>query len=140
MCTGRESNAMLCHRLERLFSLSGAAALAPAGIPALTSLIARLAAALASTGVLSLAGVSAIGHGLERNPRWSWFAGCEAADGHRPGHETGDSIDEDLAGQVEGISEFRQTPWQAKAATEKARIRREQKAATMRKLRAEGPV
>ena len=42
----------------------------------------------------------------------------------------------DLAGQVEGISEFRQTPWQAKAATEKARIRRDQKAATMRKLRA----
>ena len=39
-------------------------------------------------------------------------------------------------GQVEGISEFRQTPWQAKAATEKARIRRDQKAATMRKLRA----
>jgi len=38
-----------------------------------------------------------------------------------------DSIDEDLAAQVEGISEFRQTPGQAKAATERAKVRREQK-------------
>jgi hypothetical protein len=37
------------------------------------------------------------------------------------------NIDEDLAAQVEGISEFRQTPFQAKAAAEKARVRREQK-------------
>jgi hypothetical protein len=50
------------------------------------------------------------------------------------------NIDEDLAGQLEGISEFRQTPWQAKAAAEKARVRREQKAATERKRRAEGRV
>jgi hypothetical protein len=49
-------------------------------------------------------------------------------------------IDEDLAAQVEGISEFRQTPSQAKAAAEKARVRREQKAATMREFRAEGRV
>ena len=46
------------------------------------------------------------------------------------------NIDEDLAAQVEGISEFRQTPWQAKAAAEKARVCREQKAATERKRRA----
>jgi hypothetical protein len=48
------------------------------------------------------------------------------------------NIDEDLAARVECIPEFRQTPSQARAAVEKAKARREQKAATMRKLRAEG--
>ena len=80
---GVKRDALLPHRLERLFSLSGAAALAPAGIPALTSLIARLPAASASTGVLSLAGVPALfGHGLERNPSWTGLAGCVGAGRH----------------------------------------------------------
>ena len=30
-------------------------------------------------------------HGLERNSGGSWFAGCKGADGHRSGHQTGDS-------------------------------------------------
>jgi hypothetical protein len=75
-----------------LAALGGAAALALAGVLALTALVAGLAAALPFTGVLSLAGVRAlVPHRLEGNSRWSWFAGCKGADGHRSGHQTGDS-------------------------------------------------
>ena len=74
----------------QLAALGGAAALALAGVLALTALIAGLAAALSFTGVLSFAGVRAlVPHGLERNSRGSWFTGCEGADGHRSGHQTG---------------------------------------------------
>ena len=57
-------NARIPHGCERLLLVSGAAALALAGVPALTSLIAGLAAALTSTRVLSLAGVL-FPHGLQ---------------------------------------------------------------------------
>ena len=76
----------------QLAALGGAAAFALAGVLALTARVTGLAAALPFTGVLSFAGVRAlVPHGLERNSRGSWFAGCEGADGHRSGHQTGNS-------------------------------------------------
>ena len=78
-------------RSAKLLSLiSGAAALALAGVPTLTSLIPGLAAALTSTGVLSLAGVL-FHHGLQQNSGWSWFADCKRPDAHRSGHKPGNS-------------------------------------------------
>ena len=54
--------------------------------------VAGLAAALPFTCVFSLAVVSAlVPHCLEGNSRGSWFAGCESADRHRSGHQTGNS-------------------------------------------------
>jgi hypothetical protein len=76
----------------QLAALGGATAFALAGVLALTAPVTGLAAALPFTGVLSFAGVRAlVPHRLERNSRGSWFTGCEGADCHRSGHQTGNS-------------------------------------------------
>ncbi|MET0253150.1 MAG: hypothetical protein ABW214_03890 [Terrimicrobiaceae bacterium] len=75
-----------------LATVSSAATLAFAGVLPLACILIGFATALPFTVVFSLAGMRAfLCHGLQRNPSWSWLAGCKGADGHRSGHQTGHS-------------------------------------------------
>jgi hypothetical protein len=82
---------------SRLFALDGATPLAFAGVLALASLVAGLTAALAFTGVLTLAGMgfALLRHCLQGDSSWSRLAGCICADGHRSSHEAGDGCTRD---------------------------------------------